>query len=75
MRDRSADTPNQQADFEKQVAKFGLIVGAARFVRKSCADAESFFSFYLVPLRQGRDLAVGKVAARVVGDCQQVCLL
>jgi hypothetical protein len=65
----------QQADFEKEFAKFGLIVGAHLLGQKFLCGCGIFLCLHLMPLRQSRDLAVGEMVNQVVGDRQQVGLL
>ena len=65
----------QQADFEKKLAEFGLVVGAHSLDEKVLSGRRVFLHLYLVPLRQSRDLAVGEMANQVVSDRQQVSLL
>ena len=64
----------QQADFEKQLAEFGLVVGAYLFGQKFLCGRRVLLRLYLVPLRQSRDLAVGEMTDQVVGNRQQVSL-
>jgi hypothetical protein len=65
----------QQADFQKQLAEFGLVIGAYLLGQKLLRGRRVLLRLYLVPLRQSRDLAVGEMADQVVGDRQQVGLL
>jgi len=65
----------QQADFQKQLTEFALVVFADLFGEKFLCDRRVLLCLYLVPLRQSRNLTVGEVANQVVGDCQQVGLL
>jgi hypothetical protein len=58
----------QQADFQKQLAKLGLIVGAYLLGQKLLRQRRVFLRLYLVPLRQRRDVAVGEMANPVVAD-------
>src|SRR5579862_3977804 len=52
----------QQADFEKQLAKFSLVIGAHLLSQKLLCGRGVLLCLYLVPLRQSRDLAVGEMA-------------
>jgi hypothetical protein len=65
----------QQADFQKQLAEFGLVIRAYLLGQKLLRGRRVLLRLYLVPLRQSRDLAVGEMADQVVGDRQQVGLL
>ena len=65
----------QQADFQKQLAEFGLVICAHLLGQKLLRGRRVLLRLYLVPLRQSRDLAVGEMADQVVGDRQQVGLL
>ena len=65
----------QQADFQKQLAEFGLVICADLLGQKFLCGRRVLLRLYLVPLRQSRDLAVGEMADQVVGDRQQVGLL
>ncbi len=65
----------QQADFQKQLAEFGLVIGAHLLGQKLLRGRRVLLRLYLVPLRQSRNLAVGEMADQVVGDRQQVGLL
>jgi hypothetical protein len=65
----------QQTDFEKQLAKFGLVICAYLFGQKLLCGSGVLLRLYFVPLRQSRNLAVGEMADQVVGDRQQVGLL
>ena len=65
----------QQADFQKQLAEFGLVIGAHLLGQKLLRGRRVLLRLYLVPLRQSRDLAVGEMADQVVGNRQQVGLL
>ena len=65
----------QEADFEKQFAEFGLVVGAHLLGQKLLCGRGVLLCLHLVPLRQSRNLAVGKVADQVMGNCQQVGFL
>src|SRR5579863_5547488 len=65
----------QQADFEKQLAEFGLVVGAHLLGQKLLCGRGVLLYLHLVPLRQSRYLAVGEMANQAVGDRQQVGLL
>ena len=65
----------EQTDFEKQLAQFGLIIRAYSLGQKLLRGCGVLLCLYFVPLRQSRDLAVGKVADQVVGNREQVGLL
>src|ERR1700693_1479146 len=65
----------QKADFQKQLADFGLVVGAYLLVQKILRGRRVFLRFYLMPLRQSRDLAVGEMADQIMSDRSQVGLL
>ena len=65
----------QQADFQKELAEFGLVIRAYLFGQKFLCRRRVLLRLYLVPLRQSRDLAVGEMADQVVGNRQQVGLL
>ena len=65
----------QQADFQNQFSKFGLIIRAYLLGQKFLCGRRVLLCLYLVPLRQSRDLAVGKMTDQVVGNRQQVGLL
>src|ERR1700733_4539782 len=51
----------QQANFQKQFAEFGLVVGSNLLDQKFLCGGRVFLRLYLVPLRQSRDLAVGEM--------------
>ncbi len=65
----------QQADFEKELAKFGLIVGGHLLGQKALRGRGILLCLYPVPLRQSRNLAVEEMIDQVVGNRQQVGLL
>src|SRR5579863_4504474 len=65
----------EQADFQNQLAKFGLIIRAYLLGQKFLCGRRVLLRLYLVPLRQSRDLAVGEMTDQVVGNRQQVSLL
>jgi hypothetical protein len=65
----------QQADFQKQFAEFGLVVGAYLLGQKFLRRRRVLLRLYLVPLRQSRDLAVGEMTDQVVGNRLLVSLL
>src|SRR3984957_5570254 len=65
----------QQADFEEELAKFGLVIGAHLLGQKLLCGRGVLLYLHLMPLRQSRDLAIGKMANQVVGNRQQVALL
>src|ERR1035441_282236 len=60
----------QQADFQNELAEFGLVVSANLLVQKLVCGLGVLLLLYLVPLRQSRDLAVGETADQVMGDRQ-----
>src|ERR1700678_4066840 len=65
----------QQADLQKQLAEFGLVISADLFSQKLLRRRRFLLRLYLMPLRQSRDLAVGEMTDQVFGDRQQVGLL
>ena len=65
--------PNPASDFEKQLAKFGLVVRAHLLGHKLLCGG-GVLLLYLVPLRQSRDLAVREMIDQVVGTRQQIGL-
>jgi len=58
----------QQADFQKQLAEFGLVIFADLLGQKLLRRRRVLLRLYLVPLGQSRDLAVGEVADQVVDN-------
>jgi hypothetical protein len=54
----------KQADFENQLAKLGLIVCTYLLGKDFLRGRGVLLDLYLVPLRQSRELAVGKVAIK-----------
>jgi hypothetical protein len=50
----------QQADFQKQFAEVGLVTGAHFLDQKLLCGRGVLLCLYLMPLRQSRDLAVGR---------------
>ena len=60
----------QQADFQKQLAEFGLVVFADLLGQELLRRRRVLLRLCLVPFRQSRDLAVREVSYQVVGDCQ-----
>src|ERR1017187_5563151 len=65
----------QQADFQKQLAHFGLVIFAELLDEKFLRGGRILLGLYLVPLCQSRDLVVGEMADQVVCDRQQIGLL
>ena len=65
----------QQADFQKQLGQFRLVIRADLLGEKFLRGRRVFLRLYLVPLRQSRNLAVGEMADQVVCDRQQIGLL
>jgi len=54
----------QQADFQKQLAEFGLFISADLLGQELLRGRRAFLGLYLMPLRQSRDLAVGEMPMR-----------
>src|SRR5579864_5844998 len=65
----------QQADFQKQLAEFGIVKFADLLGQKFLRRSGVLLRLYLVSLRQSRNLAIREVANQVVGDRQQVSFL
>src|ERR1700723_3057062 len=65
----------QQADFQKQLAEFGLVKFADLLGQKFLRRRGVLLRLYLVSLRQSRNLAIREAANQVVGDRQQVSFL
>ena len=55
----------QQADFQKQLAEFGLVIFTDLLGQKLLRGRGILLGLYLVPLRQSRDLDVGEMADQV----------
>jgi hypothetical protein len=61
----------RKADFQKQLAQFGFVPGAYLLGQEFLCGRGVFLRLNLVPLRQSRNLAVGKVANQVVCEASK----